>query len=174
MTAIDPPPLAAFAREVYRLGDLELGPIGADVDALAAGVAAIDPWAANGISAEAMRERMIRPWPATFRFALRLDGRLAGYLALRHPFMRGPYIETIAVFPAAQRRGLARRIVDWMAEEVADEGANIWLCVTEWNAAARAAYAAMGFVEIGPAPDLVVPGQTEIFLRKVLGPPPLA
>jgi len=173
VTAIDAPPLSAFSREIYRLDDLELGPIGADVDALAAGVVAIDPWAANGVSIEAMRERMVRPWPATFRFALRLDGRLCGYLALRHPFMRGPYIETIAVFPAAQRRGLARRILDWMGREVADEGNNIWLCVTEWNGAARAAYAALGFVEVGPAPDLVTPGQTEIFLRKVLAPPVL-
>ena len=165
------PTPAAFAAESYDLDGLVLGPIGDDVRALAAGVAAIDPWAANRIAAEAMRERMQRPLPATFRFALRLDGRLAGYLALRHPFMRGPYVETIALFPEAQRRGYARRVVDWMAREVEGEAANIWLCVTEWNAAARAAYAAMGFVEVGPIPDLVVAGQTEIFLRKVLAPP---
>jgi ribosomal protein S18 acetylase RimI-like enzyme len=162
---------APFTAESYDLGELVLGPIGDDVDALAAGVAAIDPWAANGITVDAMRHRMLRPWPATFRFALRLDGCLAGYLALRHPFMRGPYVETIALFAEAQRRGFARRIVDWMGREVEGEAANIWLCVTEWNAAARAAYAAIGFVEVGPIPDLVVPGQTEIFLRKVLAPP---
>lgn len=165
------PTPAPFAAESYDLDGLLLGPIGDDVEALAAGVAAIDPWAANAVSVESMRERMLRPWPATYRFALRLDGRLVGYLALRHPFMRGPYVETIALFPEAQRRGYARRVVDWMAREVEGEAANLWLSVTEWNAAARAAYAAMGFVEVGPMPDLVVAGQTEIFLRKVLAPP---
>ena len=85
--------------------------------------------------------------------------------------MRGPYVETIALFPEAQRRGFARRIVEWIGREVEGEAANIWLCVTDWNAPARAAYAAMGFVEIGPIPDVALVGQTEIFLRKVLGPP---
>lgn len=166
-------PLLAFGRETYRLGDLELGPIGADLDTLAAGVAALDPWARAGVDAAAMRRRMQRPWAATFRFALRLDGRPVGYLALRHPFMRGPYIETIALFPEAQGKGLARRIVDWMAEEIGDEGANIWLCVTEWNARARAVYAALGFVEIGPIPGLVAAEQDEIFMRLPLSAPVL-
>lgn len=165
------PPHAAFAAPLYRLGDLELGPIGADLDRLAVGVAAIDPWAAAGYGPDMLRERMTRPWAATFRFALRLDGRPIGYLALRHPFMRGPYIETIALFPEAQRRGLARRIVAWMGEEARGDATNLWLCVTEWNAPARAAYAALGFVEIGPIPDLTAPGQTEIFMRKPLAAP---
>jgi ribosomal protein S18 acetylase RimI-like enzyme len=85
--------------------------------------------------------------------------------------MRGPYIETIALFPEAQRRGIARRVIDWMAEEIHGEATNIWLCVTEWNAPARAAYSALGFVEIGPIPDLASVGHTEIFMRKPLDAP---
>ena len=139
--------------------------------AIAAGLAAIDPWARIGRTASAFEAAITRPSPGAHRFALRRAGRPIGYLALRWPFMRGPYIETIAVFPEAQGRGLARRIVDWMADEVAGEAANIWLCVTDWNAPARAAYAALGFVEIGPIPDLVAEGQSEIFMRRPFAPP---
>lgn len=164
-------PPAPFAAESHDLDGLVLGPLGDDVEAIAARLAGLDPWAAMGRPAESFVAYMTRPMAATFRFALRLDGSPVGFLSLRYPFMRGPYIETIAVFPEAQRRGLARRIVDWIGREVEGEATNLWLCVTDWNAPARTAYAAMGFVEIGPIPDIAMVGQTEIFLRKALGPP---
>jgi len=162
---------APFARERYRLGDLELGPLGDDVGEIAERLAGIDPWARIGRTAEAFALAMTRPSPGAHRFALRRDGRSVGWLALRWPFMRGPYIETIAIFPEAQGLGLARRVVGWIEAEVADEASNVWLCVTEWNDRARAVYAALGFVEIGPIPDLVAEGQSEIFMRRPFAPP---
>lgn len=160
-----------FSQPRYTLGDLEIGPLGGDVSAIAARLAGIDPWARVGRPAAAFERLMTRESPGAHRFALRRDGRPIGYLSLRWPFMRGAYIETIGIFPEAQGQGLAARIVAWIGAEVALEAANIWLSVTEWNTPARAAYAALGFVEIGPIPDLVVVGQTELFMRKPLGPP---
>lgn len=162
---------APFSAPTHDLDGLVLGPLGDDVAVIAERLATLDPWASMGRPAASFVAYMTRPMAATHRFAVRLDGRPVGFLSLRWPFMRGPYIETIALFPEAQRRGFARRIVEWIGREVAGEATNIWLCVTEWNAPARAAYAAMDFVEIGPIPDVALVGQTEIFLRKVLGPP---
>lgn len=162
---------APFAAETHDLDGLVLGPLGDDVAAIAERMATLDPWASMGRPPDSFAAYMTRPMAATFRYALRLDGRPVGFLSLRYPFMRGPYIETIALFPEAQRRGFGRRIVEWMGREVEGEATNLWLCVTDWNAPARAAYAAMGFVEIGPIPDVALVGQTEIFLRKPLGPP---
>lgn len=160
-----------FAPVRHDLVDLELGPLDDDVATIAGRLAGIDPWARIGRSAAAFEIAMTRPSPGAHRFALRCKGAPVGYLALRWPFMRGPYIETIAVFPEMQGRGLASRIVTWMENQVADEASNIWLCVTEWNTGARAAYAALGFVEIGPIPDLVASGQSEIFMRRAFAPP---
>lgn len=162
-----------FAAVRHRLddapGDVALRPIDpSEAPALAARVVAIDPWARLGLPAAAMAERMTRPSPGPHRFVVERDGAVVGYVAVRHPFMRGPYLETIAIFPEAARRGLGRRVIEWMVREVEGLEANLWLCVTEWNAPARAAYAALGFVEIGPIPDLVAPGQSEIFMRKPL------
>lgn len=164
-------PSPPFSAEHHRLGDLDLGPLGDDLDEIAARLVTIGPWGAAGIAAEAMRARLATPMAATFRFALRREGRPVGCLVIRNPFMRGPYVELVAVFPEAQRRGLLGRVIDWMAAEVAGIDANLWLCVTETNAPARAAYAALGFVPIGPVPDLARVGQTEILMRRVLGPP---
>lgn len=161
-----------FAPHRHALGPVDLTPLDeAFVEAAAARMAAIDPWARIGVTPEAWAERLRRPSPGAHRFAILRGEALAGVLVVRHPFMRGPYLETIAVFPEAQRLGIARAVVDWMAAEVAGREANVWLCVTEWNAAARAAYAALGFVEIGPIPDLVAVGTAEIFMRRVLAAP---
>ncbi len=162
---------APFARPHYTLGDLDLGPVGDDAPEIARRLAAIDPWARAGRTPEIFRAYFATPLPGTHRFALRHDGTLVGALSIRHPFMRGPYIELIGLFPEAQGRGIARRIVAWMAAEVAHEGGSLWLCVTDWNTAARAAYTALGFVEVAPLPDLALPGITEIFMRRPLGSP---
>ncbi|MDK9695484.1 MAG: GNAT family N-acetyltransferase [Siculibacillus sp.] len=168
-SAPDRPP--HFSGETHDLGVCVLGPVAGDLETIAARLAGLEPWATMGRSAASFVAHMTRPMAATFRFAVRVDDRPVGFLSLRHPFMRGPYIETIALFEEAQRRGIGRAIVEWIAREAAGEATNVWLCVTEWNAPARAAYAAMGFVEIGPIPDVAMLGQTEIFLRRVLGPP---
>ncbi|MCE1236801.1 MAG: GNAT family N-acetyltransferase [Hyphomicrobiales bacterium] len=162
-----------FAPRSHDLGDgITLAPIPPEaVDALAARVVALDPWARAGVPAAALVERMTRPWAATHRFVVEREGAAVGYVSVRWPFMRGPYLENIAIFPEAQRRGLARRVIAWMGREVSGAEANLWLCVTEWNEPARATYRALGFVEVGPLADLTALGQNEIFMRKILTPP---
>mgnify|MGYP000853810472 FL=1 len=170
MTTPAPRP-APFSSATHDLGVCVLGPLGDDVEEIAARIATLDPWASMGRPVSSFVAYMTRPMAATFRYAVRIDGRPVGFVSLRHPFMRGPYVEVLALFEEAQRRGIGRAIVDWMGREVEGEATNIWLCVTDWNAPARAAYAALGFVEVGPLPDIAILGQTEFFLRKVLGPP---
>lgn len=59
-------------------------------------------------------------------------------------------ILTLAVAPAARRRGLGRRLTDAAADLAVARGATrLFLEVAEDNAPARALYAAAGFVEAG-------------------------
>lgn len=162
-----------FAARRHALGPVDLVPLGPQaIPDLAARVAALDPWKRIGVAPEAWAARMAKTTPGGHRFVLEREGKAVGYLSIRHPFMRGPYLETIAVFPEAQGLGIARAVIDWMAAEAAKDGEReLWLCVTEWNEAARAAYAALGFVEVAPLPDLVADGQSEIFMRRRLAAP---
>lgn len=165
----DPP----FSAATFDLGVVRPTPLGDDVAAIAERLAGLDPWARVGRPAASFVDYLTRPMAATFRFALRIETAPVGVLSVRHPFLRGPYVEIVALFPEAQRRGIGRALFDWIAREVEGEATNLWLCVTEWNAPARAFYAALGFVEVGPLPDVAVAGQTELFLRKVLAAPHL-
>ena len=162
---------APFTAERYTLGDVELAPLAPDLDTIAEGLAAIDPWARVGRRPEHFRAALTKPLAATFRYSIRRGGTCVGALVIRYPFLRGPYIELIGLFPEAQGLGIARRVVAWMEREVADEATNLWLCVTDWNEPARAAYTALGFTEVGPLPLLAAGGTTEIFMRKAFAPP---
>lgn len=62
-------------------------------------------------------------------------------------------ILTLAVVPAARRRGLGRRLVEAAAAWAESAGAaSLFLEVAEDNVAARALYAATGFAEAGRRP----------------------
>jgi ribosomal protein S18 acetylase RimI-like enzyme len=94
-------------------------------------------------------------------------------LVLRSPWLRGPYIEVLAVLPQAQGGGAGRALVAWAA---AQGGGNLWACVSAFNHGARAFYARSGFVEVTALADLVADGHDEILLRRRLAPavPPAA
>ena len=158
----------AFACERHALAGCRLRPLEeADHAAMAAQLAGIDPW---GYGAEALARYLGRDDGALFRFAVGQGGEdRAGLLAVRSPWLRGPYIELLAIFPAYRGRGLGGAVIAWTAGQAAMASANLWACVSGFNAAARGFYAGQGFVEVAPLDELVAPGQTEILLRKRLG-----
>lgn len=83
-------------------------------------------------------------------------------------------ILTLAVQPAARRRGLGRRLVESGARAACAGGADrLFLEVAEDNAAARALYAAAGFVEAGRRrayyPRAEGPAVDALILARALG-----
>ena len=164
------PPLP-FAADRHALEGCRLRPLDADDPAaLAERLAGIDPWASLGYGAQALARYLGRPDSALIRFAVEQgEDCRAGILAVRHPWLRGPYIEVLAIFPDHQGHGLGKVVVDWAASQAAMGSANLWACVSDFNASARRFYATQGFAEVAPLDGLVSPGQSEILLRKKLG-----
>jgi GNAT superfamily N-acetyltransferase len=138
--------------------------------ALAEQLAKIDPWMGLGYGAEALARYLDRPDPALIRFVVEHgeDSR-AGLLAVRHPWLRGPYVELLAIFPAHQGHGLGATVIAWAAIQASMSSANLWACVSDFNTPARRFYATQGFRDVAPLDGLVSPGQSEILLRKRLG-----
>lgn len=130
-----------------------------DIEPFAAVLSGIDPWRRLGYSPSMLALYLGRTDPALTRMVL--PGR--GLIALRSPWLRGPYVELLAVLPEAQGQGGGRRLLDWAEGR---GGANLWACVSAFNHPARAFYARMGFAETAALPGLVTDGEDEILLRK--------
>jgi hypothetical protein len=47
---------------------------------------------------------------------------------------------------------------------------NLFACVSDFNTTARQFYERNGYREVGPLPDLLMAGASEILLRKTIGP----
>lgn len=142
-----------------------------DIAVLAPVLAGMEPWRTLGFSAIGLAAYLRREDAALGRVVLEQGGRPVAVMALRRPWLRGPYIELLAVVPGAQGGGLGHRLVEWAA---AQGGGNLWACVSAFNHAARAFYARAGFVEVAQLPDLVAEGADEILLRRRPDPAPNA
>lgn len=137
--------------------------IAAHIPALAAALAAMDPWRALGYTATGLAAYLGREDAALTRVVIEQDGVAIAVLALRKPWLRGPYIELLAVLPQGQGSGLGRQLVEWAA---AQGGGNLWACVSAFNHPARAFYDRAGFAEVAALPGLVAEGSDEILLRR--------
>ena len=123
---------------------------------------AIDPWKTLGYAATSLARGMVRDDASLARYVI----DPGGYLAIRYPWLRGSYLETIAIDPAHQGRGIGAAVLDWWEARSRTVAPNLWLLVSEFNAPARRFYARHGFVEVAPLENLVKPGVAEVLLRK--------
>lgn len=157
-------PFAAVSRD---LGVCRLEPlVQAVAEAVAARLSQMDPWLRLGYHAAALGRYLTAESAALARWAITRDGAVRGVVAVRFPWLRGPYLELLAVLPEAQGDGLGAAVLGWLQEEAAREG-NLWVMVSAFNADARRFYARHGFAEIGRVPDLVRPGHDEVLMRWV-------
>jgi len=157
-----------FAIGVHELGIGRLAPLDQSAAGLLAErLAAMDPWHRLGYETGRLQRYLSGDSPALARFRIDCDGELAGVVAVRSPWLHGPYLELLAVLPEHQGRGLGGAVLRWV-EAQAGTSRNLWVAVSAFNEAARAFYARHGFVEVGAVPGLVRDGFDEILLRKAL------
>ena len=135
---------------------------------LAAGLVTMDPWRTLEYRADALAAYLSRP-DATFRrFTVRVADRPAGLLALRYPWLRGVYLELLALLPPYQGLGLGREILAFMARQARPHTKNLWVAVSDFNRRARLFYQNQGFREVARLENLIKEGMEELLLRKKL------
>lgn len=118
-----------------------------------------------------------RPWSAAEFAALcaspgtRLLAAAEGFALLRVTAGEAELL-TLAVAPAARRRGLGARLLAAALTAAGDAGADeIFLEVAADNAAARALYADAGFAAVGQRPAYF-DGTDAVVMRRALTDPP--
>jgi ribosomal protein S18 acetylase RimI-like enzyme len=137
-------------------------------EVIAATLAGMDPWRTLGYSAAALARGLTAIHPDLTRYLALRDGEPQGLVVVRHPWLRGAYIELFAVLPTAQGRGVGRAALELIESRYRDRSPNLWLLVSGFNSGARCFYEKHGFRPVGVIADLVVTGQDEVLMRKVI------
>ena len=158
-----------WALTTARGASIALAPIETQAAGpLAEAVTAIDPWKRMSFRPEAMATYLAAREPGACRRAILHKGRAIGAVSVRHPWLRGPYLEMLALLPGSQGLGIGASVLDWMGAEVAGRANSLWVCTSTFNTRALVFYERHGFVRVGDLDGLVGPDFTEILLRKRL------
>jgi diamine N-acetyltransferase len=134
---------------------------------LAAGIAAMEPWSVMNYPAEALAAFLIRPDGGASRYVVSVDREEAGVVSVRHPWLKGPYLELLALLPQAQDQGIGSSIMTWFeSAALLHRARNLWVCASSFNTRGLRFYERQGFTRAASLPGLVADGYDEILLRK--------
>lgn len=129
-----------------------------------------DPWKKLGYDQNDW-SRIFSPLPqGRETFVAESDGRIIGIAIVRQKFLLGDYLELLGVAAYARQQGAGKRLLAHVEDLVFARTKNLFACVSDFNASARAFYRKQGYQEIGPMPNFLIPGSAEILLRKTAGP----
>ncbi len=141
-----------------------------DRETVTAWLAASEPWGRLGYRADDWARLLSGPVTGREAYLFEEEGTAAGFAVLRPRVLLGEYLELLVVDPLRRRRGIGARLLAAMESIAFDRVKNLYVCVSDFNVPARRFYAAQGYREIGPIPDLLVIGSAELLLRKTIGP----
>jgi [ribosomal protein S18]-alanine N-acetyltransferase len=129
-----------------------------------------DPWKTLGYTKDDWN-RIFCPIPqGRETFVLELDRRVAGVAIVKPKFLLGDYLELFGIAPWARGQGFGEQMIRQIEARVFDRTKNLFACVSDFNTTARQFYKKMGYLEIGPMPNFLIPGSAELLLRKTAGP----
>lgn len=164
------PPVERYEADLFGGGDVTLRALPpGEPQRLGPIFAGIDPWARLGYKAEALSGYLGTLEKTAPRYAIMIGNEVAGVVGVRLNWLRGPYIQFMAVLPDYQKRKLGSAFLAWLAHEAKrHREQNIWVMASTFNDGALRFYEASGFERAGEVPDLVAPGTVEVMLRRRL------
>jgi diamine N-acetyltransferase len=127
----------------------------------------MEPWSVMNYPADRLAAFLAGADGGAVRYVVSLNGKGAGAVVVRHPWLKGPYLELLALLPEAQSQGIGSSIMAWFESTALHHRApNLWVCASSFNARALRFYERHGFARAATLPGLVADGYDEILLRK--------
>ena len=99
-----------------------------------------------------------------------VDSEIAGFTVL---IMNGAfvgYLQSICVAPQWRDKGIGSQLMDFAEKRVFGQTPNVFICVSSFNRRVQKLYERRGYEVIGELKDWIVPGHSEILLRKTIAP----
>jgi diamine N-acetyltransferase len=131
--------------------------------------AAMEPWTRYQYRPEAITTYLSGIERGAPRLAIMAGNEIAGAVCIRLNWLRGPYLQFIAVLPPFQKMGLGAAMLDWLAQEAKHNGEkNVWVCASDFNLGAIRFYERHGFVRTAVLDGLINADIAEVLMRKRL------
>jgi ribosomal-protein-alanine N-acetyltransferase len=141
-----------------------------DREAVVALLGDSDPWKTLGYGQHDWA-RIFCPTPqGRESFVGEIEGTVAAIAVIRQKFLLGDYLELLGVAGWARGKGMGKQLLMHVESLVFARTKNLFACVSDFNTEARNFYRKQGYQEIGPMPNFLIPGTSEILLRKTTGP----
>ena len=138
----------------------------AAAQSLAHQFAAMPPWSRYPFSPKALAGYLAGHEPGAPRYAIHVDGALAGALGLRLNWLRGPYVQFLGILPEQQGHGAGRAVISQLIADARASGdRNVWVAASSFNADALRFYERLGFTRTALLNGLVQDGIDEVLLR---------
>jgi ribosomal protein S18 acetylase RimI-like enzyme len=133
-------------------------------------MAATDPWITLRRGLDACLKTTQNP--DYLFFVARSEGRPCGFMLVHPRGMAGsPYIASIAASAECRGAGVGTALLEFAAVYFQTRARHLFLCVSSFNARARALYERNGFAAVGELEDYIIAGASEILMHKRLGTP---
>lgn len=80
------------------------------------------------------------------------------------------YIQSVCIAPQFRNRSYGTALMRFAEERILKEEPNVFLCVSSFNGDAQRFYERQNYERVGELRDFIVPGASEIILRKTIAP----
>lgn len=99
-----------------------------------------------------------------------IDNEVVGFMILRMDGAFVGYIQTMAVAPQRRGQGIGTQLINYAEERIFCESPNVFINASSFNPGAQRLYERLGYEVVGELKDYIVPGHSEVLLRKTIGP----
>ena len=80
------------------------------------------------------------------------------------------YLQSVCVAPQWRGKGIGSELMDYVEKRILSETPNVFICVSSFNERVQKLYERRGYEVVGELKNRIVPGHSEILLRKTSGP----
>lgn len=131
-------------------------------------MAGSEPWMTLGMSGDHIINTLNDPLNEVF--VAFVKNEIAGTFVIQTRGAFSGYLKSIAVKPEWRGKKLGEQMMAFIENEVFSTCANLFLCVSSFNAEAQLFYLKLGYDKIGELKDYLVKGHDEILMRKTIAP----
>jgi len=127
-----------------------------------------EPWITLGTGYE--RSLSLLSNDTRERYLARVAGVPAGFLVISMQGAFVGYIQLVGVAATFRGQGVGKSLIEFAETRIFRESPNVFICVSDFNKDAQGFYAKLGYQRVGELKDFIIPGHSEILLRKTTGP----